>query len=292
MENRLLDASDLDLARQLTISVKRRATNPATGEQRSPSLGGGIEFADYREYIPGDDIRQVDWTIFRRLRKLMIKQSAEEKELSLMLILDNSRSMHFGDRDKLVLAKRVCAILCGIAMHSGNRAGLLSWGSNLKEVIPPRRNLRSLSFLSDRINAVSEAQTVDYDACMRQFASRYGRRCVAVLVSDLLYPEWPHVLSSLAASGCESHVIQILCPSELDPLPQGEVTFVDSENGTEVPMHVNAKNIEDYRLVLRTYLDEILASCRSKGIGHTQISSDRPLAAVFHQDLRKGGLVC
>ena len=292
MENRLLDSSDLDLVRQLAISVKRRATNPATGEQRSPSLGGGIEFADYREYIPGDDIRQVDWTIFRRLRKLLIKQSAEEKELSLMLILDNSRSMKFGESDKLLLAKRICAVLCGIAMHSGNRAGLLAWGTSLKEVIPPQRNLRSLSFLSEKINAVPEVQTVDYHACMSQFASRYGRHCVAVLVSDLLYPEWPQVLSSLAASGCESHVIQILCPSELEPVPQGEVTFVDSENGTEVPLHVDAQNIETYQKVLSTYLDEVRASCHSKGIGHTLISSDRPLAAVFHQDLRKGGLVC
>jgi len=292
MENRLLSASDMDLVRQLTISVKRRATNLATGEQRSPSLGGGIEFADYREYMPGDDIRQVDWTVFRRLRKLLIKKSAEEKELSLMLILDNSRSMNFGEYDKLNLAKRICAVLCGIAMSSGNRAGLLTWGTNLKEVIPPQRDIRSLSFLSERINAIPEVQSVDYQACMRQFASRYGRHCVAILVSDLLFPEWPQVLSSLAASGCESHVIQILCPSELDPIPQGEVTFVDSENGTEVPLHINAKNIETYQHVLKAYLGEVLASCRSKGIGHTQIPSDRPLAAVFHQDLRKGGLVC
>jgi len=292
MENRLLDASDLDLVRQLTISVKRRATNLAAGEQRSPSLGGGIEFADYREYIPGDDIRQVDWTIFRRLRKLLIKQSAEEKELSLMLILDNSRSMNFGEYDKLTLAKRICAVLCGIAMASGNRAGLLAWGESLNEVIPPQRNIRSLSFVTERIKNVSEAQTVDYLSCMRAFASRYGRRCVAILVSDLLFPEWPQVLSSLAASGCESHVIQILCPSELNPSPQGEVTFVDSENGAEVPLHINAKNIESYRQIMKTYLEEVVASCHSKGIGHTQVSSDRPLAAVFHQDLRKGGLVC
>jgi hypothetical protein len=70
------------------------------------------------------------------------------------------------------------------------------------------------------------------------------------------------------------------------------VTFVDSENGAEVPLHINAKNIEGYQSVLETYLDEVLASCRSKGIGYTQITSDRQLAAVFHQDLRKGGLVC
>lgn len=292
MENRLLDAGDLNLVRQLTISVKRRLTNLATGEQRSPSLGGGIEFADYREYIPGDDIRQVDWTIFRRLRKLLIKQSAEEKELSLMLILDNSRSMNFGESDKLNMAKRICAILCGIAMASGNRAGVLSWGASLKEVFPPQRNIRSLSFLSERINAVSAIQTVDYISCMHQFASRYGRRCVAVLVSDLLYPEWAQVISSLAASGCESHVIQVMCPSETNPLPQGEVTFVDSEFGTEIPLHLDAKNIENYQRILTSFLEEVGSSCRSKGIGFTHVSSDRPLNAVFHQDLRKGGLVC
>lgn len=292
MDGLLLEAGDQELTRQLKLAVRRRTAGLITGEQRSPSLGGGIEFADYREYQPGDDIRQLDWAVFLRLRKLMVKLSAEEKELTLMVILDNSRSMNFGQADKFRLARRVAAVLCGIALETGNRAGVLCWGDQLVELVPPQRSTRPLSWFAARLNAVPTVRTVDYQHCIRQFATRYRRRCLAVLVSDLLFTEWPLVVSGLAASGNEAHVIQILAPEELDPAPQGEVTLVDSETDSELPLETDAAGLERYQAVLAAFLDSVEDQCRSHGLGHVRLSSDRPLAAAFHQDLRRGGLVC
>ena len=106
MEKRLLDAQDYQLIQQLSIAAKRRIAGLATGEQRSPHYGGGIEFADYRDYQAGDDIRQIDWSVFLRLRRLLVKLCAQEKELTLMILIDISRSMRFGKPDKLWMAAR------------------------------------------------------------------------------------------------------------------------------------------------------------------------------------------
>src|SRR6185369_9119751 len=142
---------DLDLIRRLDLLARRRLAGQATGEQRSPALGGGIEFADYREYVPGDDVRLVDWTVFLRFRRLLIKLCAEERELTLSLLVDHSRSMDYGHPSKLNLAKRMAAILGGIALASGNRAEILGWGDGLTEVTAPLRGERSLSILAERL---------------------------------------------------------------------------------------------------------------------------------------------
>jgi hypothetical protein len=135
-------------------------------------------------------------------------------------------------------------------------------------------------------------RVVDYQHCMRQFAARYHRRCLAVLISDLLYADWPLALAGLAASGNESHVIQILAPEELDPPPQGELTLVDSETDRELPLQTDAASLERYQEVLQDFLGGVKDQCRSHGLGYVRLSSDRPLAAALHQDLRTGGLVC
>ena len=98
---KLLNPKELELTRQLSIHARRKTAGIVTGEQRSLARGSGIEFADYREYQAGDDIRQIDWSVFLRMRRLLVKLSAEEKELTLMIIMDTSKSMSFGSPDKL-----------------------------------------------------------------------------------------------------------------------------------------------------------------------------------------------
>ena len=116
-----------------------RLSGFAAGEQRSPATGGGIEFADYREYVPGDDVRLLDWSVYLRSRKLLVKLCAEEKELTLVAIVDMSRSMDFGSPTKLELAKRIASVLAGIALRGGNRAGVAALGASLLEPMRPER---------------------------------------------------------------------------------------------------------------------------------------------------------
>jgi len=270
----LLQPADLELIRRLTLSVKRRAAGQTTGEQRSPALGGGIEFADYREYAPGDDIRHVDWTIFLRLRKLL------------------SRSMAYGGASKFLQAQRMAAVLAGIALSSGNRAGVLAWGADLREVTVPLRGQRAVPLIADRIRRMQPGDEGQPLACVREFAARYGRRCLAVLLTDLLHPDWSPVLAGLTASGCEAHVLQILAPEELQPTGRGEVTLVDQETGEEAALHLDAPALDRYQSEIGQWLSEVNAQCRAGGLGYVLVRSDTPLPRLFLDVLKKAGLVC
>jgi len=288
----LLAPRDLDLIRRLDLLARRRLAGQATGEQRSPALGGGIEFADYREYVPGDDVRQVDWSVFLRFRKLLVKLCAEEKELTLMLSVDVSRSMAWGESDKFRQALRVASVLGGIALSSGNRAGVLSWGAELQEVSAPLRGARAVPALVERLRRLEAGGQGNPLACTRQFASRYARRCLSVVITDLLTPDWAGVLTGLGASGCETHVIQVLAPEELDPPQLGEVTLVDSENSRETALLLDAPTLDQYRSATKTWLEAVEGQCRASGLGYALVRSDADLPRVFLETLKKEGLVC
>ncbi len=285
-------AADYALAQGLSINARRRLSGFAAGEQRSPATGGGIEFADYREYVPGDDARLLDWSVYLRSRKLLVKLCAEEKELTLVAILDLSRSMDYGSPAKLELAKRIASVLAGIALRGGNRAGVAALGPSLLEPVRPERRKLTMAGIARAVHGLEPAARSAPEACLRQFAARYGRKCVAVLVTDLLFPDWQRSLDALASSGCESHVVQILAPEELEPPERGEVTLVDMEDGSETPTHVDDALLERYASGLESFLAGVRAECARRELGHLLLRSDAPLGRVFNEDFKKAGIVC
>jgi uncharacterized protein (DUF58 family) len=285
-------AGDFAGAKGLSIRSTRRLSGFAAGEQRSPATGRGIEFADYREYVPGDDARLLDWSVYLRSRRLMVKLCAEEKELTLVAIIDISLSMDFGSPAKLELAKRIASVLAGIALRDGNRAGISALGPSLLEPIRPERKKITMAGIARAVQALEPARRSAPEACLRQFASRYGRKCVAVLLSDLLYPEWTRVLDALASEDCESHVVQILAPEELEPPDRGEVTLVDMEDGSETPTHVDELLLERYGSALDRHLSGVREECARRRLGHCLLRSDASLARVFNENFKKAGIVC
>ncbi len=292
MKAALLGARDYELIGALDLSVRRKFDGLSSGERRSPAPGGGIEFADYREYLPGDDVRGIDWSVFLRLRKLVVKICAEEKELSLVVILDASRSMDSGGASKLLFAKRLAAVLAGIAVKGGDRAGICVLGPSLAEPLRPERRKTSLELSLRVLESIGPTGPIDPSACMSGFRARYGGKCLAVLVSDLLFPRWDELLAGLAASGCEAHVLHVLAPEELEPEERGEVTLVDSEDGTEVPLHADLRTLKRYAEEMRAFLSEAASRCGALGLGYMLLESDLGLERAFRGKLRGEGLVC
>jgi uncharacterized protein (DUF58 family) len=292
MKSPLLAARDYELIRVLELSVRRKFAGLAAGERRSPAPGGGIEFADYREYLPGDDIRGIDWPVFLRLRKLVVRICAEEKELSLVVLLDASGSMDSGKPSKLLFAKRLAAVLAGIAIKGGDRAGICVLGPTLAEPLRPERRKTSLELSLRVLESIPPSGPVDPAACMGGFQARYGRKCLAVLISDLLVPRWAELLDGLAASGCESHVLHVLAPDEFEPEERGEVTLVDSEDGAEVPLHADVRTLRRYAEEMAAFLSEAASRCGSLGLGYSVLGSDLGLERAFRGKLREEGIVC
>jgi uncharacterized protein (DUF58 family) len=292
VESSLLRSGDYELIKSLSIHARKRVAGFSSGEQRSPALGGGIEFADYREYMGGDDIRQIDWPVYLRYRKLLVKLCAEEKELTLMILLDLSGSMSYGVPEKAVMAKRLACVLAGIAAQGGNRYGIASCANELREALRPGLTRLPLSSMVREVARMPVGGDSSPAGGMRQFASRYGRRCMVVFISDMLYPDWSRTLAGLAASGCEAHLLHVLSPDEIDPPQRGELTLIDMEDDAEIPLHADASVLSRYRGAMASLLKEQRDQCGALGIEYSQVLCDASLERVFRQDLRKGGLVC
>jgi uncharacterized protein (DUF58 family) len=209
-----------------------------------------------------------------------------------MVLLDASRSMDSGNPGKLAAAKRIACILAAIAYGAGNRAGLLALGPGLLDAFVPERTRTSLEAFEDAAARVRPLSTFTPAAAMDAFVARHGRRCVAVLVSDLMFPEWPQVLGALSASGCESQVIQVLSRDELDPPYRGETTLVDSETLGEAPLHADAPTLARYVKELGAFLRATSLACARLGLGYALAPSDEDPGRLFRDDLREGGFLC
>jgi len=190
------------------------------------------------------------------------------------------------------MAKRIACVLAGIASQGGNRYGIAACGTELRELLRPGLTRLPLSSMVREVSRMPVGGGSSPSGGMRQFASRYGRRCLAVFISDLLYPDWPQTLAGLAASGCEAHAVQVLSPDEIDPPQRGELTLVDMEDDSEVPLHADAPTLARYREEMRALMAQQREQCAVLGIDYSQVLCDANLARVFRQDLRSGGLVC
>ena len=222
-----------------------------------------------------------------RLRRLLVKLCAEEK--SLPDYTDGSRKSCIRRCGKL-FAKKIAAD--SGTLNDGNRAGVLAMGRDLQELVPPARGRASLT---DVINTIAQAMPVEeFDSVttVRHFAARYGRKCMFVLLSDLLFPGWEEVIRGLGASGSEGFVLQILAREELEPPYLGEVTLADLEGAGDLPLHVSKEIAGWYLGELNTFLNETRAACHRRGLGHVLLSSDLSLARSFHTYLKQEGLLC
>lgn len=288
----LLSAEDLQLIDTFNLAAKRKVAGLITGEQRSPARGNGIEFADYRPYLPGDDIRRIDWMVFLRLRRLMVRLCAEEKELTLIIVIDISRSMGFGKPQKFRTALRMAAVLSGIALRSGDRVGILTMGNRLHEVLLPGQVHTSTADICQRLLKVQIEEKINPLACVRQFSVRYGKRSMVLLLSDLLYPEWTETIQGLAVSGCEGHIIQILSSEEMAPEYLGEVTLEDAEGFGEISLHIGEEEKIKYQQELTEFLKGTRQTSHRYGLGHALMVTSTPMTRVFHTALRREGVLC
>ena len=259
-----------------------------TGLHRSPKKGFSVEFAEYRGYQPGDDLRFIDWKIAARANKWVVKQFEEETNLRATIILDVSRSMAWTGADtrltKAAYAGQLVAALSLLLIRQRDAVGFIRYDDQLRSVIPPkartaqwRRILHALE--EDGAGLKSDAQTALLHA-----ARLVRRPGMVVLISDLLVDtnEVTEAVRMLRAVGHDVTVLHIMDPEERDLSLAGEAVFADPESGVEVPA-----TVADVRSAYRHTVDEAIAEWKqafsSTGAGYEVFTTDVP----FGVPLRK-----
>ena len=281
---------------QLQLLARRRSKSTAKGERRSGARGQSVEFADYRTYVPGDDLRRIDWNLFGRLERLFLKLYEEERELPVTIYLDSSESMSFGRVSKFDFARQVAAAvgyvaLCGFDRITVEPFPLADDQAGLVGELRAVRGRRSAMRFFDNLNRLKAGGTADFNQALRLGAMKHRAQGVIVVLSDFLDPAgYEDGLKSLASRGSEVHAVQILAPEELAPSSYGDLRVIDSETGAEQEVTFGKYRLKSYRATVQNYCRRLQEYCRARGIRYQLAQSDTPIDDLLLKAMRTGGM--
>jgi uncharacterized protein (DUF58 family) len=272
---------------RLTLLSRRTFRGSVKGERRSPRRGHSVEFADYRAYGHGDDLRYVDWNIYGRTDRLHVKLFVDEEDLCLHLLVDASASMGFGAPSKLDYAVRLAAAMGFVGLVNHERVGLGLLRERVAEGWPPTRGRGQILPLMDFLAEVRPGGSTSLDDGLANYAKRARDPGLVVVVSDLLDPAgYERGVRALLERRFDVHVVHLLDPEEMNPTLGGDLRLIDSETGELRDLTVDAEALRGYRERLRHFLERVESFCRSQEIGYHRVITDTPVEAFVVAQLR------
>lgn len=266
---------------RLQLRTRRRLAGQLVGGHRSKRYGSSLDFADFREYQPGDDFRRIDYLTLARLDQLLIRLYDAEDDLTVRLIIDTSNSM--ATDNKLQRATELAGAIGFVALTRRDRVEVHTPGR------PPARfsGRNGVPELFAHLERLEPTGVGSLGAVAAEVLGRQRTAGMTVLCSDLLEPGWDAALRRLPARGAELTVVHVLGTGELDPPQLGDVDLVDSETGERVAMSLTPTTIVSYRNRLNVWLDEVETSARRIGAAYVLADTRTSLREELLGGLRR-----
>ena len=284
----VFDEAFLRQLERLLVLMRSPVRGGLKGGRRSVKRGQSVEFADYRDYTLGDDLRQLDWNVYARLERLFVKLFIEEEDVTVTLLVDASASMTAGRPSKLLFAKRAAAALGYIALASEDRVTVSALtGRASRRRAAMRGSGRIFRLLSDLSAVEPSVGPTDLLAAARHAAAQLHGRGVVILLSDLLDPAADRVIRELAATGSELIVLHILSPEELEPQLEGDLRLVDVETGAGVDVTVDLPTLDAYKARLAAWKAGFADLAAKRRASYVDLPSDANLADLMFNELRR-----
>ena len=290
--NELLSPSLLARLERLELVSRKVFRGRMKGERRSKRKGQSVEFSDFRNYVPGDDLRFIDWNLYARLDKLFLKLFLEEEDLHFYSLIDASSSMDFGDPTKLHYAKQLAAALGFVGLCRADRVKVSSLGATTKNPPPTLRGRRSMWQMMEYLNAVEAGENISLHDGVRNFVLRNSGKGIVILISDLMDKSgYESAIRMLLAQQMDIYVIHLLSPEEVEPEITGDLKLVDSEDGDIAEITVSRPLLTKYKRTLASFVDGAREFCNRRGIMYLMTRTDTPVEQLVTNYLRQRGLV-
>jgi len=298
----LFDSAFLSKLEQLYLLSKKLFRGAHRAERRSRQIGSSLEFADYRNYTAGDDLRSIDWNIYGRLDRLFIKLFEQEQDLDISFLVDASASMRWTPEarrgvtpriSKFDQARRIAASLAYIGLANLDRVNVHFFGSKLEEDMGLCRGKgqfhKVLNFLSEAPELTGETRLLP---TMKTFAQRMKRRGLVFVLSDFFDSQGAdEALSLLRYHQFEAHVIQVLDPAELRPEATGDLRLIETETGEAYEVTANESLLLRYHAEIDAFLARLTEFCRKSGVSYAQATTAIPFEDLVLRVLRDGRLI-
>ena len=295
------DSTFLAKLERLHLLSRRAFAGQSRAERRSHKLGSSLEFADYRNYTAGDDLRSVDWNIYGRSDKLFLKLFEEEEDLHVYLLVDTSASMRWTATDgrtdtplrvsKLDLARQIAGALAYIGLANLDRVNVHYFSENLGGDLGLGRGKshfhKALRFL-DRLP--TDASETNLARSLRAFGQQTKRRGLALILSDFFDPSgYEEALSYLLYQRFEIQLVHLLDPAELNPRLRGDLRLTDTETGQVYEVTANEGLLRAYEREVNRFLTGLETFCRQRQIGYRRATTDVGFEDWMLRTLRSGG---
>jgi uncharacterized protein (DUF58 family) len=277
---------------QLSIVNRRILAGRMRGERRSKKRGISVEFADYRDYVSGDDLRFVDWNIYGRLGRMYLKLFLEEEDRFIYLLMDNSLSMAYGDPRKIDYAARCAAAMSYVALADMDRVAVNAITSGGSTALRPQRGKGQVWRIFDFLEKVEPEGNTDLAASCRRFCLENRRRGVVLVISDFLDPAgYEEPLKALASRGHEVFALHVLAHEEADPDVSGDFKLIDIETEADVEISATRGVMRAYQRQLDAFRGGLKGFCAEHGIGYLFTTTALPFEELILSYLRVAGLV-
>jgi len=277
---------------RLALVSRRRVAHQIKGERRSMQRGNSLNFVDYRQYVPGDDVNQIDWNVYGRLDSLVVKLFEDEQNVTVHLLVDNSRSMDWGEPNKLRLALQVAGALGYMGLNNFDRVQCATFADTIGVSFGPAKTKREGHDLFAYLESVKPAGETNFEASLRAYAARNRHPGLAVILTDLLsHSSFENGVRHLLQLHYDVALLHILAPAEVHPAIGGDMKLIDRETSRFVDVTLNQRALNLYQQRYQSWTRGIEDFCARHHILYERIESNQPIEQLLLQTFRRRGLV-
>ena len=292
--SQVFDEAFLQRLESLWLVSKKLARGRERAERRSKKIGSGLEFADHRDYSPGDDVRHIDWTVFARMEKMLLRLHEEEEDLTVYLLVDCSRSMGLGlgDQTKFDLACRLAAALGYISLANLDRVCIVPFGDTIQGRMPPTRGKNQIFKVFRFLEAITPGGPTELEEALKKFVHQNKRRGMAIVLSDFYDPKgYEGALKVLRYHEFETLVVHLYDQRELEPTLRGDLSLVDCETGEIRELTVTPRMLAKYKVAHQQFCDGIESFCKKNAMRYFRTPIQVPYDEIVLRMFRAGGFL-
>ncbi|MDQ0337453.1 uncharacterized protein (DUF58 family) [Caldalkalibacillus uzonensis] len=288
----VLDPDFLRRLEQMKVLSRKMVSGRWAGKRRSRLLGQSVEFADYRSYTPGDDIRRLDWHAYGRLGKLFLKTYLDEQELHISLYIDSSRSMAFGRPHKFQRAVELCAAIGYLSLHHFDRVSVYAFDQQIKA---KQRNLTGkgqVRELFQFLQSLNPAQEGNLNTALADGRAVHGQPGLAIIFSDFLFPNgYEEGIRFIQAARQEVILVHLLSQHERNPGLEGDWRLIDSETGEGKEISLNPRVLGRYKEAVSLFQQEIAAFAFKRDMLYVDVHTEHSLEHTIYRVFKSAGML-
>jgi len=289
---KLLDEDFIRKLDVLSVVSRKVIAGRMRGEKRSKRRGVSSEFAEHRNYSPGDDTRFIDWNIYGRLSRLFLKLFYEEEDLHVSILVDASESMNYGSPNKFDYALRLAAALGYIAASGSDRVSISAFSDSISDTLRPFRGKGQVWRMFDFLEGLSPSGGTSLAAACKTFAVQSRGKGITIVVSDFLDENgYDEALRYFVARNQDLFVLHLLSRDEISPELTGDLKLLDCETGTETEVSISGPLMKTYKKTVNTFCHGLKNYCGSRGLGYLFAATDTPFEQLVLNYLKRIGLV-